>query len=172
MDNTSLNWTFAEAYLVKQDSRVKDPSEAPTGCAMSHFWERCFMEEEIGEGLNEVKRRAMWNVQQLTALSAAVLWQFGHSFIEVLLEVTVLLYYKSVIISNEFEDNGKFAIQKLRENAKPLKFKLPLVLGTCGRGSSAPSLEIKLLCVYKKLHCQRDLCWDIQNLNSEEEWKA
>lgn len=41
VDNTSLNWVFAEGYLVKQNLRVKDPSEVPEGCGLSHFWEHC-----------------------------------------------------------------------------------------------------------------------------------
>lgn len=41
VDNTSLNWIFGEAYLVKQNLRVKNPSEVPKGCDMSHFWEHC-----------------------------------------------------------------------------------------------------------------------------------
>lgn len=39
VDNTSLNRIFGEAYLVKQNLRVKNPSEVPKGCDMSHFWE-------------------------------------------------------------------------------------------------------------------------------------
>lgn len=29
VDNTSLNWIFGEAYLVKENLRVKNPSEVP-----------------------------------------------------------------------------------------------------------------------------------------------
>lgn len=41
VDNTSLNWIFAAAYLVKQNLGAKNPSEVPEGCDMSHFWEHC-----------------------------------------------------------------------------------------------------------------------------------
>lgn len=84
-------------------------------------------------------------------MSTAVLWHFGHNFLEVLLKGTVLLHYrKAVIISSEVEDNGKFAIQKLRDNAQPLKFKLPHGLVTYGRGSSAVLTGNKTaLCVQK-----------------------
>lgn len=41
VDSTSLNWIFAEAYFVKQNLRVKNPSEVPKGCDVSHFWEHC-----------------------------------------------------------------------------------------------------------------------------------
>lgn len=41
VDSTSLNWIFAEAYFVKQNLRVKNPSEVPKGCDVSCFWEHC-----------------------------------------------------------------------------------------------------------------------------------
>lgn len=100
-------------------------------------------------------------------MSATFLWQFDHNFLEVLLKVTVLLrYHKAVIISSGVEDNGKFAIQKLRDNAKALKFKLPHVLGTYGRGSSAALTGNKTaVCVQKtSTATPRSLCWDTQNL--------
>lgn len=62
-------------------------------------------------------------------MCAAVLWQFGHNLLEVVLKVTVLLHdRKAVIIPNEVEDNGKLPVQKFRDSATPLKFKLCHVL--------------------------------------------
>lgn len=85
-----------------------------------------------------------------------MLWQVGHNLLEVVLNVAVLLHYhKAVIISNEAEDNGKLAIQKFRDNATPLKFKLPHVLGTYGRGSCVILTGNKAaVCVQKTFHCQ------------------
>lgn len=71
-----------------------------------------------------------------------------------------------LIISSEAEDNGKFAIQKLRDNTKPPKFKFPHVLGTYGRGSSAILTGNKTaVCVQKTFIAkQRSLCGDAQNM--------
>lgn len=100
-------------------------------------------------------------------MRATVFWQFDHNFLQILLKVTFLLHYhKAVIISSGVEDNGKFAIQKVRDNAEALKFKLPHGLGTYGRGSSATLTGDKTaVCVQKTSTAkQRGLCWDTQNL--------
>lgn len=85
-----------------------------------------------------------------------MLWQCGHNFLQLLLKVTVLLHYHmALIVSSEVGDNGKLTIQKFGDNAKPLKFKLPHVLGTYGRGSSVILTGNKTaVCVQKAFHCQ------------------
>lgn len=41
VDSASLNWIFAEAYLVKQNLRLKNPGGYLKDVTMSHFLEHC-----------------------------------------------------------------------------------------------------------------------------------